>query len=264
VGELSASVRLKLDRAHEHLDALKRLVAPWGERDQPDAYRFVTEIEDDTDPFYVRFRYLIRIFSPLPTDELSKILGDSINNFRCVLDHLIWELSALHSGTNPPNPMGIKFPARPSGHGSGGLHAVSSQVVADVQWLHAHCAAKQPGDPSPFTMLCELSNVDKHSAIHFVNHHPRDVQVDTVPPIIGTRVEIVDQTGTLEDGTVIARIAIPRPMTMAEEVKVHARTEHGVVIAKTSRTPMAHLGMTIDGIEEAVTQTAERLRHHLP
>jgi hypothetical protein len=75
---------------------------------------------------------------------------------------------------------------------------------------------------------------------------------------------MVHQGGPLDDGTVIARIAIPRPSAKAEDVYVHPRIEHGVVIAKTPRTPEAHLGMTIDGINDAVEHAAERLRHLLP
>jgi hypothetical protein len=44
---------------------------------------------------------------------------------------------------------------------------------------------------------------------------------------------------------------------------VHARTEYGVVKAKTPRTPEAHLGRTVEGIKGAVTKATE-LRQHLP
>src|SRR5664280_1623832 len=127
---LSDSVRLKLDRANEHADSLERIVTAWS---KPQPYRFATEVEEDPDGSYLRLRYLIEVFRPLPSDTLSKVFGDCIHNYRCVLDHLIWELSVAHSGANPPRPMGIKFPGRING---GGLHAVDPVVVTEVQSLH--------------------------------------------------------------------------------------------------------------------------------
>ena len=253
---LSASVSLKLDRAHEHADSLENLILAWG---NPKPQRFVTEVDDDTDPDYVHLRYLVRISSPLPSNTLSQILGDCINNYRAVLEHLIWELSVFHSGPNPPSPQRIKFPSRLSGTGSGGLHAVSSVVVTEVQWLHANCASKNPGDLPPFHMLCELSNVDKHSTIHVVYHYAKDVKITTNPVIIGTCAEIVHDASPLKDGTVIARIAVPRPLWTPEQMEVHAVTEHGIVIAQTSRTPLAHLGLTMEGIKDAVETATQRL-----
>lgn len=113
-------------------------------------------------------------------------------------------------------------------------------------------------------MLCELSNVDKHSAIHVVHHYAKDVKITTNPVIVGTRVEIVHDGSPLRDGTEIARIAIPRPLWQPEGLEVRARTEHGVVIAKTSRTPLVHFGITMQGIKDAVEEAAKRLGSLLP
>ncbi len=261
MGELSASVRLKLERANEHAEHLKQLVADWS---KSGPYRFATAQEDDADPDYVRLRYFIEVTRALPIETLSKITGDCIHNFRCVLDHLIWELSVAHSGPSPPNPLGIKFPGRLSGAGASGLHAVDAPVVAAVKALHDRFAGTNPEDPPTFFMLCELSNVDKHSTIHVVHHYARDVQITVAPVIIGTLVEPVPDLGHLEHGTVVARIAIPRPYWDREIVAVRCRTENGVVIAKTPRTPMIPLGIAIDLIKEAVEEAAEKLRQLLP
>lgn len=258
---LSRSVELKLDRAHEHAAALEHLVRTW---EQPSPHRFASEVEDDSDPDYVHLRYFVRISKLLPSEDLSVVLGDCLNNYRAVLDHLIWELSLDHSGPNPPNPYRIKFPGRAQGAGSGGLGAISHSARKEVQWLHANCAAKDAGDPSPFLMLCELSNVDKHSAIHVIHHYPKKVEITTTPTIIGTSVEIVHQGGPLVDRTVIARIAIPRPQWVPDVVAVRAKTAHGIVIAATARTPIAHLGLTMEGIKDAVDEATRRLGNLLP
>lgn len=91
---LSTSVRLKLDRAHEHADHMEGLVVAWGH-----PHKFVTEVYDESDVDYAHIRYLVRISKQLPSDTLSQILGDCINNYRAVLDHLIWELSVHQQWT---------------------------------------------------------------------------------------------------------------------------------------------------------------------
>lgn len=256
---LSHSVQLKLDRAHEHMEAIRAIVDPYR---KPDCYRFFTEPEDNPDTRNAYVRYVIRVYKPLPSDLLSQLLGDCLSNFRAVLDHLVWELSELHSGPTPPKPHLVKFPSRSA---SRGLHAVSPTAAAEVAWLHANCAALDAGDLSPFRMLCELNNVDKHSTINVVLHHARSIDITTDPVIIGSQVELVHRgEAALEDGTVIARVIIPRPVWSREQVNVNARTEHAVVIAKTARTPRAHLGRTLIGIDEAVKKATERLGKLLP
>ena len=114
-------------------------------------------------------------------------------------------------------------------------------------------------------MLCELSNVDKHRSIHVVFHYAKSVDVELLPfHIIGSDIEVMDPPELKDNAVVLARVAIPRPFGHPEKVYVHGRTEHGVVIAETTRTPLAHFGMTIDGIKEAVEEAAESLRHFLP
>jgi hypothetical protein len=264
VGDLSASVRLKLDRADEHANTMRSLIKAWEKQPQP--YRFVTEVDEDADrldALYGHLRYLIRIFRALPADGLSKALGDCINNYRCVLDHLIWELSIQHSGDPPPNPTGIKFPGEWSGKQPPGLHAVHPDVAAEVKWLHDNIAGHDPSAP-PFWMLIQLSNVDKHRSIHAVYHATKSVDFRVIDPIIiGTRIDVLDPP-EFEDGAIIlARVALPRSAWRREEVTMKGRTEHGIAIARTAKTPFGQLGMTVDGIEHAVKEAAERLRHHL-
>ena len=260
MGDLSASVRLKLDRANEHAEAIRLLIAAW---EDPKPYAFVTEVDEQSDGRFTRFRYLIRIYRPLPADALSKALGDCIHNFRCVLDHLVWELSVEHSGDPPPKPTGVSFPGNASGQRPPGLHAVHPHVVAEVKRLHIDHTGHDPACP-PLWMLCQLSNMDKHRAIHAVFHWARSVDVKVVPSIRGTRIEVVDRPTLEGDAVVLARVAVPRPLLHRQEVYVNSRTEHGIAIAETARTPVAHLGMTVTGIKKAVEDAAERLRHLLP
>lgn len=261
MGDLSASVQLKLERALQHADEMEQIVRAWS---VPRSYNFASAVEDDSDPDFVRLKYFIEVSRALPGGLLGQIVGDSIHNYRCVLDHLIWELSVHHSGPTPKDPLGIKFPSRLTGPGSGGLHAVDPAVVTAVQALHNAFPGSGPTDPSPFLMLCELSNIDKHSTIPIVHHYAKDVQIDVTPVIIGTVIDVVADVGPLDDDTIVARIAIPRPLWNPDTVEVRCRTENGVVIAKTSRTPLVLLGPTMDGIKEAVEEAAKQLKIFLP
>jgi hypothetical protein len=112
-------------------------------------------------------------------------------------------------------------------------------------------------------MLCELSNVDKHSSIHVVHHYAERADIRVDPNLPGTRIVPYEVDG-LKNETVLARIFFPRPLYKGQDVEVHARTTTSVVISQTAGTPRAHLGWTIDGIKDAVQQAAERLRNLLP
>ena len=85
----------------------------------------------------------------------------------------------------------------------------------------------------------------------------------TEPRMIGTQIETFDDD-ELKDNTLLARIAVPRPIEVAHEVGVRTPTKNGVAIPDTSKTPRAHLGMTVESVRDVVHEAAERLRHHLP
>jgi hypothetical protein len=196
--------------------------------------------------------------------DLSAKLGDCLHNFRCVLDHLVWELSVAESGDPPPQRRRIGFPVfdDSAAYSGQGLHAVSDParaVIEGLQPYHAGANARH----HPLWVLCELSNIDKHRAIHPVSHYTRqaDIQVNTVIP--GARIERRPD-GPVENGTVLARLFLPRPIFYAAEVNVDIRVPRGVAIAETATTPLLHLGHTLEGIQKAVKDVAERLRPFLP
>jgi hypothetical protein len=231
-------------------------VLAWG---NPNPHRFVTEVDPDSNAGFQRYRHVVRIERPLPSGDLSVILGDCVHNYRCVLDHLIWDLSVRHSRGQPVRPTSIGFPI--SGDATKytrqGLHAVAPAVAAEVERLQPYHSGQNTRS-HPLWMLRELSNIDKHRSIHIVNHHARTVHVSVTPQIRGTQIDIAGP-GPLYDGAVIARISIPRPLWHGKDVAVRARTEHSIAIAETVRTPLAHLGMTVAGINDAVEDTAHRL-----
>ncbi len=252
----SPSVQLKLDRARELKEEIRVASIEWA---ASNPYRFVTEQVELDDPVYSHLNYCADVSVPLPSTSMSKRLGDAIGNFRAVLDHVVWELSMQHSGPTPSNPRGIGFPRT---LGAPGLHAVDPKVLGAVEAAFLSAVSEDLPD-SPLTLLCDLSNVDKHVSIHAIYHYVREVEITTDPVVIGTNIEVVQGLTELRGLQIIARITIPRPLFVQDAIDVRCRTQHGVVIAPTDRTPVLHLGRTLEAIDTAVDLAASMLSLHL-
>jgi hypothetical protein len=258
MANIPVSAQLKLRRAQEHRSALESEIVTWA-ASKP--YEYFTREVEDSDPDFQRIQYVVKVNNPLPGDRLGQILGDCLNNYRGVLDHIIWELSNIHTGGMPKNPTRIGFPAPSTDATLSGLHSVSAAVMSDVSQLHSSCAPAEPGDPSPFALLIGLSNADKHRTIPFGFHVAKSSEIALSLPVIGTRFD-VHQVDVLMDGTVLADILIPRPLFISETVEIRTKQESGVVISKTEKTPQVHLGMSIEAIDAAVEASAALLSRH--
>jgi hypothetical protein len=256
---ISRSIQLKLNRAMELKEEIKQESIGWASLNP---YRFRTVEVDTDDPEYSHVNYVVDVSPSLPGDFLSTRLGDCVNNFRSVLDHLVWELSIAHSGPTPTNPQRIWFPS--SAASTSGLHAIDPVLVPVIAHVFAIASPGQPGDPNPLELLCQLSNVDKHSTIHAVLHYVREVEITTDPVIVGTIIRVVPDIRELRDQLVIAEVAIPRPVGFQEAIDIRCRTQHGVAIAQTDRTPAVLLGSSLDAIEVAVSQAVSDLEPHIP
>ncbi|MGC1419826.1 MAG: hypothetical protein WA786_06885 [Acidimicrobiales bacterium] len=217
----------------------------------------------DTDnPEFSHINYIIEVSGSLPSDFMTTRLGDCINNFRSVLDHLVWESSVSFSGSPPPFAHRIWFPS--SASNTTGLHAVDPALLLNVANHFANSAPGQPGDPNPLELLCQLSNVDKHPTNHAILHYVRSVEITTDPVIFGTVVHVNPDIQELLDQLVIAEVAIPRPVGFREAIDIHCHTMHGIAIAETDRTPVVHLGLSLEAIETAVLGAVSALGPHIP
>src|SRR4051812_34275197 len=84
-----ASSRLKLDRAIEHLEALRVECAGYL-NEEPKPYFVAVKFEADEGC------HVARIFireGHEPPDRIGLIAGDLFNNLRSALDHLVWDLA---------------------------------------------------------------------------------------------------------------------------------------------------------------------------
>lgn len=248
---------MKFARAREHLDEIQRLVLEWGKET---TYETVSEPDPDSSGLVNCHRYVARIGGP-PLPDLSALLGDCLNNFRCVLDHMVWLLSVLHlndPADTLPNPDHISFPiyADSTKYRAQGLHAVGDDVRAEVERLQTyHAGSNAKGHP--LWVLRELNNIDKHRTVHIVGHYARSADINVATSGPGSWVERRGD-GPVEDGTVLARV-FTEPSLAAFEVEVNINVMRGVAIEETPTTPLLHLGQTLDGIGRAVHDAAQRL-----
>lgn len=100
------SVRLKMDWAEKHLDALDAEIDRWNSG--PRKPRRLKRIRDGVPP--TEFRAQIRFDPPIP-DTVPMLIGDAVHNLRSALDHLACALAELKEPT--PSEIGhfdIEFP----------------------------------------------------------------------------------------------------------------------------------------------------------
>jgi len=162
------SLRLKLDRAYEHIQALERDISAWIKTDP-------YEIADEPDPeppleqvshpnvIYRRFR--ITRLDPVPAPLLI-IVGDCLFNLRSALDHLAFALAV----TNTPNmtteqEASCEFPIfhdRPTKHGKERrkIGCIDPQAAAVIKALQPHHRRDYRDDP--LWQIHELNRIDKH------------------------------------------------------------------------------------------------------
>jgi hypothetical protein len=156
-------VRLKLDRASEHLAALK------AEMDQfleTEPYSFAAEFDADRGTHLLRARVRQE-----PPRTLSLLVGDFAHNARSVLDNLACEL-AVSNGADPEQ-WGGSFPIFLEGpayrRGRRGRQSPRDRALVDISDPHrtiidqlqpfqrGHMASRDP-----LWRLHELNNADKH------------------------------------------------------------------------------------------------------
>ena len=104
--------------------------------------------------------------APLPPD-LAMILGDAVHNFRCVLDHLMWELTGLDGGTQNRH---TKFPV---GRTRVDFEATARGVITPSQAVKeflVDLAVYPSGQGELFYGIHALDNADKHTVLTPVMH----------------------------------------------------------------------------------------------
>jgi hypothetical protein len=97
-----ASVYAKLSRAEEHAKAVEEEIKRWVDT-KPYSLSFQTNAD------FTRYSIIIHLHNAAPIQQWSLMIADSVHNFRCALDHLVYTVAILEAGGTIPPPYGEKL-----------------------------------------------------------------------------------------------------------------------------------------------------------
>jgi len=144
---------MKLSRAQEHLDNLKKEIGVYR-----DSEPFDVPLEEKNDGQVLTCKPVLRV---VPPPRLSAIIGDCVGNLRSSLDHIIWQLASKHSSEplipkkdKPQFPISDKSPLDTRNLAKYGIPVVALNLIESVQPYHK--------GHEPTAVIRDLSNEDKH------------------------------------------------------------------------------------------------------
>jgi hypothetical protein len=167
------SARLKLKRANLHTNIAKRETGRFFKRHPQVTFR----VEQEGDPPRLRVgeRFWLRILVDQGLPDLppsySPRFGDAIHNYRCVLDHIAWQLVAHGSDPKPAKDWQVQFPiydelTRFRAQKAKRLPGVDCGPVEFIESRHKYRGGKATNEY--LIALRDLSNDDKHQSLHVV------------------------------------------------------------------------------------------------
>ena len=159
---------MKLERAHHHLETLKRAVPA-----DPNQGLYDFRL-DRVEGLHAVYKCRSRITDPT---RLGVILGDVVHNARSALDHLVWQL-VLHNECTPHSrtsfPIAIEADWWEQNVAPGGkrrrlspLEGVSADHVATIEALQPYrLGSTADASTHRLAVLNRLWNTDKHRTAH--------------------------------------------------------------------------------------------------
>jgi len=166
--------------------------------------------EDDYTEYVI---YVIEDFAT-PPDSFSTRLGDAIHNYRCVLDHIAWQLVLNGATPKPDREDLVQFPiySTRKKFRSQRAHRLPGVSRGPIQFIESR--QPYPGRDAadyPLGTLAKLSNDDKHRSIHTVvaGIARADLNWDCTDCVV-TGHFASDEAPLLKAGTPIAGLFIER------------------------------------------------------
>ena len=147
---------VKYNRAGEHVETLKRYLSPLQDLK---SYVISSDVDNETGQQIRRFDHV----PPMP-DGVDVIIGEILYNFRCSLDHLIWQL-VLSEGQIPNNRNEFPIfndPVDYEAKKRSKLRGVSTAVVGIVDKFQPCYSTGQNAFWWHLWYLHVLNNADKH------------------------------------------------------------------------------------------------------
>lgn len=190
------SYRLKLNRAHVHLDALDTAV----ERFIEEHCRAVIELDADAGDHVLR-----AYISAQPPPYLSVLAGDCVHDLRSALNHLAFDLAKAHRSSPLPKGAeeGLEFPVCTN------PNSFASQRQGKIQWIAPAAQelikSMQPyerPDWEPLAFVHDLNRVDKHRKLNLLVAAFGSASA-TVTPSKGFTISA--PPGPIEDGAELLR-----------------------------------------------------------
>jgi hypothetical protein len=177
VGDALGSARIKLERANLHAGTARREARRFFDRNPEPTFGIDPEGEP-TDPqigSVFRCKVVVRKGWPDLPRQFAARFGDAIHNYRCVLDHVSWQL--VSHGLTPPSTLAeraqrrIQFPVYGTEQAfdqniAGRLPGVDTTVTDLIKSRHVYVGGQ--ATKGPLLALVALSNDDKHRTLPII------------------------------------------------------------------------------------------------
>jgi hypothetical protein len=245
ISERLRHVRVKLERAEQHLDALEKLVGAFIE-DQP--FRISQSLDPETGDTVATV-----IVRREPPPIFGAIVGDYVHNLRAALDYVAWQLVDCNTGApgahtyypicNTQREFDYKSVRM--------LRGASPLAIAAVSVLQPF----RSSDPHshPLALVHRLDVEDKHRLLHVVGgvySGPIEIETEEKEDIVVQRIDDPSPTGFLRHGAVLMRA----PASVGD---VRIRVRFGVALNTYRHPLMPTLMQVYAAIEQAVTDAAK-------
>ncbi len=249
--------RLKLKRAHDHLEVLRDELAAFT-AGKP--YRIAHKPNADGSEHI--FRAQVR---EEPPPLLSVIIGDALQNMRSVLEHLAWGLTPLSTRQTDERSIGFPICASrqafeqtdrnsPSGYNTRtGMHKIwtmAPKVRTAIKQLQPYHTGHDH-----LLLLNELARVDRHQSLRLVGAFSREVRESWhkrgAPSGFGVDLSVVKRAevtlGPFEDGAKVGHFAFSEP-----EMEVNLQLTPFVAFRDEGAAKGRHVLGTLIGIRRYI------------
>jgi len=253
-------IRLKLNRGVNQLKELYGLIEAFVTGDSNGVRN-----DFESEPNYL----LVKAFTnDEPPPIWSLLIGESLYHLRSVLDHLVCELTVANNQIVDSK---VEFPIFDDGDRF--RNPVTGQLTKPIRdrigrldvSKQAIIEGNQPfkglyGSPhdDPLWFLYELSNFDRHQALHFVSAYSDESSIELEPPEARSRfVRVNTFYGPLKGETTIARFAILRGPQL--DVKVTSKVRFDVAFSQPGPLTDRPVLRTLGGIGVRVAELVGNL-----
>lgn len=157
-------VRVKMNRAAEHLEVLNKEIARFL---ASNPYRISRERHSDGNSSTYTFR--VHVINDPPDDILSPVMGDALQNMRSALDHIVWQIG-LKEKRNPNRRLAFPIVRTPDDfqevRGKREFKEIDTLALDAIEKLQPY--KRGDVDRDPLLIVHELARLDRHQTLRFL------------------------------------------------------------------------------------------------